>query len=31
MVDPLAEMPSFDGRISAEDIRMLAGWLASRK
>ncbi len=31
VVDPLAEMPSFGGRISPGDIRMLATWLASRK
>jgi hypothetical protein len=30
-VDPMAEMPSFSGRISPEDIKVIAGWLASRK
>ena len=31
MIDPMAEMPAFDGKISPEDIKLLAGWLASRK
>lgn len=31
VVDPMAEMPSFGGRISPEDIKLLASWLASRK
>ncbi|HXT69754.1 MAG TPA: cytochrome b N-terminal domain-containing protein [Vicinamibacterales bacterium] len=30
-VDPMAEMPSFAGKISPEDIKLLASWLASRK
>jgi len=31
MLDPLAEMPSFAGRVSPEDIRLIATWLAKRK
>jgi hypothetical protein len=31
MIDPMAEMPSFSGRISPEDIRLMASWLAARK
>jgi ubiquinol-cytochrome c reductase cytochrome b subunit len=31
MVDPMAEMPSFAGRISPEDIRLVSSWLAARK
>jgi len=31
MVDPMAEMPAFGGKISEEDIKLIAGWLASRK
>ena len=30
-VDPQAEMPSFADKISAEDIKKLAKWLAQRK
>jgi len=30
-VDPMAEMPSFGGRIAPEDIKKLAAWLAARK
>ena len=31
MVDPMAEMPAFGGKISPEDIKLLAAWLAKRK
>ena len=31
VVDPMSEMPMFDGRISRDDIRMIAEWLAQRK
>jgi ubiquinol-cytochrome c reductase cytochrome b subunit len=31
MLDPLAEMPSFGGRIAPEDIQLIANWLAARK
>lgn len=30
-VDPMAEMPSFAGRISPEDIKLISSWLAARK
>ena len=30
MVDPMAEMPAFGGKISPEDIKLLAGWLAKQ-
>jgi mono/diheme cytochrome c family protein len=31
MIDPAAEMPAFGEKISPEDIRLLAAWLANRK
>jgi mono/diheme cytochrome c family protein len=31
VVDPMAEMPSFDGRIPPEDIKRISSWLAARK
>lgn len=31
VIDPLSEMPSFAGRIAADDIRRMAQWLAQRK
>jgi ubiquinol-cytochrome c reductase cytochrome b subunit len=31
VLDPMAEMPSFGGRISPEDIKLIAAWLAARK
>jgi ubiquinol-cytochrome c reductase cytochrome b subunit len=30
-VDPMADMPSFAGRISPEDIKLIASWLGARK
>ena len=31
MLDPVAEMPAFGEKISPEDIKLLAAWLAKRK
>jgi len=31
VLDPMAEMPALGDKISAEDIRLLAAWLAKRK